>query len=182
MASFSFQSPINAANIVAQWTANAQAELNTGIVYGTDNLPGGETGFSQYMGGTTAGVTSNPILTAGTTITASGFTSTFLNAIQAWSSIRIATFDYVITGGGSQPGFPIANVAYLTNTYSTATPGVAPPPATGDSITQASMTNYFNALINSYTTQVRNSSAGTLVYEVCHSSCHSSCHGSRGRR
>lgn len=181
---------INTQNIVDRFSDYVTSTSNSGIEWGTNNLPFPEFSSSTF-GGTTAGrpisISGPNIDSSGSNITASNIYNTLVAETNQCTKIHHLRAILFVTGDGGNTGsrptpgtvFDQTKVSYLTNTNSIGSPnngGVS----TGNNVTVTSLENLFDNLRSSYNT--KRSITNTVQVDVCHSSCHSSCHGSRSRR
>ena len=160
----------NTTTILGTWSQFV-ANLNAGITYSAGGpYPGGYSGFSAYMQGTTSGVTSlvSPayptVLTPGTQINAIQLTAAFLSAIAQWASIRQAHYYYSIIGGSTTDLG--TGVSYLASSYAGSVPAPGSPTA-GELITAVSGTKYafpfsdtITSSVSSYNLRTQASAAG----------------------
>lgn len=138
-------------SITDTWLASYVTQLNAGIVYGTNALPGSKSEFAVYMGGRTTGITASQVPDIGqrySPITASAITNGFLTAARQWNSIRNTTWTYRIrrsgysSGNGDivQAGFPVTGISYLSSSYAINITQPAGGPQLGNPVVAASGT------------------------------------------
>ena len=191
--------PIENQNIIDRFADYVVASANSGIVWGTNSVPFPEMPTSNF-GGDTGGraitIIGSSIGADGTTITASTIYNTLVAQTNAYTSIRnlraVLFVQSSRTGGpagvwniGTRPTpdviFDATQKSFLDGSQlqSVGAPsnqGVA----SGQTIDDATLENFFNELRSQYLSRVGNTV--TIQIDVCHASCHSSCHNSRGRR
>jgi hypothetical protein len=191
--------PVNAQNIVDRFADYVVSTANSGIVWGTNNIPFTEFGeehngvtASSYFGGTTSG---KEIAINGSNVNADPITaSTIYNALvaetNAYTRIRNLQAKLNVDGGGGNTGtrptagvvFDETNVANMNSDFlqttanNTANAGVS----SGSTIDDTNLETFFDNLRTAYSTARANTTV--VQVDVCHASCHSSCHSSRGRR
>lgn len=182
--------PIEEQNIVDRFADYVVSTANSGITWGTNNIPFSEMGTS-YFGGTTSG---KSIQTTGSDITGDPINaSTIYNALvtetNRYTKIRNLRAILFVDGGGGNTGsygtagvnYDQTAVAYLNDSYlqSVGSPnngGVA----AGNEASVSNMQQLFSNLQSAYNTA--RGTTQTIQINVCHASCHSNCHGSRSRR
>jgi hypothetical protein len=175
--------PINPQNIVDRFADYVVATANTGIVWGTDNLP-----FTQFdpaeFGGTTGGkaigIIGSNIDAIGNVVNAANIYNTLLTETATYTNIRNLQAVRFIAGDLGGVNFDQTFPAYFNTAYLQSIGAGASDVVSGSTVTSTGLETFFDNLRASY-----NSARGntvTLQVNVCHASCHNSCHTSRGRR
>jgi hypothetical protein len=200
--------PVNNVNIVSRFHDYVRASAQSGVTWGSNNLPVYAPGTpyaytvipSGAMGGPTNG---DPGAAAFIGDAAVG---SVIDSTNIFNYLIFYTYEYVkirsiralltVSGQGGNTGtrptagevYDVTRVAYVSFAATNGQPQLAEyvTPARGglnpDQVIDAvGMENFLARCRSAYTAYSRNQ---TYIYNpvVCHASCHSACHGSRGRR
>jgi hypothetical protein len=199
--------PVNAENIVSRFHDYVRASAQSGVTWGTNNLPvyaPGTPWETTVIPATAMGGPNNGDPGAGAFI-GDAVPGAVINGYNIYNYLNFFTYEYcyirnvrallTVTGDGGnlgnypEPGdvYDVTRVAYFSNRSTQAgqvadfagpTPGGV---SANQVISATEMENFLARCRASYINFARNQ---TYIYNpiVCHASCHSSCHGSRGRR
>jgi hypothetical protein len=199
--------PINAQNIVDRFSDYVVATANQGIIWGTNNVPVGDTSpavvdpivqivptdqFGGTTGGKAIGITGANIEGPGGLITASAIYQTLVNETNSYTNIRQLNAVLRVTGTGGNAGTRLTNSGYdgsrayieVTNTTNPAylapsySQSISISPAAAYELTDGSIIKSSRLEQFFSDLQLAYNAARSTVVPYITEVCHASCHSS----